>query len=79
MVGERWHWEYFGMDPGGICDADSAQLTVETPRGTLDTDAVSAEGDQEEIADENVVDYSDVNIDNDETTDDGTVQTADAG
>ena len=21
--GESWHWEYFGTDPGGICDADS--------------------------------------------------------
>ena len=79
VVGERWHWEYFGTDPGGICDADSAQPTVETPRGALDTDAVAAEGDQEEIADEDVVDYSDVNIDDDVTTNDGEVQTADAG
>lgn len=87
VAGERWHWEYFGTDPGGVCDADSAEPTEETPGGALDTEEVLAEGDQEEVADEDVVDYADENIDDDVNTDDdaqddtaeeGDVQTADA-
>jgi len=78
VAGERWHWEYFGTDPGGICDADSAEAIEETPGGELDTSPVEAEGDN--TFEGEGEDYSDQNIPDDESEseEDGEVQTAHA-
>ncbi len=60
---ERWHWEFFGNDPGGVCDADSAEPTEETTGEALDTEQVSSEADHTFEGDG--VDYSDENIPDD--------------
>ena len=68
--GERWHWEYFGTDPGGICNADSTEVGEPTEDGVVDTAPIDAESDQTEEYSEDgsdAPDYSDENISDDET------------
>ncbi len=78
VAGERWHWEYFGSDPGGVCDADSAGSVEETPGGALDTDEVEGEQDQVEdyASGDDAPDFSDENIPDDAPEDEGDTQTA---
>ena len=75
--GESWHWEYFGTDPGGVCDADSAIGPDDTvdDDGPINVDGAQPEGD--EIDDgEDAQDYSDENIPDDAPAESGETQTA---
>lgn len=59
---ERWHWEYFGTDPGGVCDADTTEPTEETTGEELDTEGTYSESDNtfdgegEDFSDQNIPD-----------------------